>query len=497
MTLPVYLVVTFGFAAGGWLTRGRGGRGTTIGIVGLFAASIAAIAIRPDEILRIGEGGLATTAYLRLFLVVGSLVGLGLVIVDQAAGARRDLPTVTLATLGIASLTLSLTDPRAAVIAGTAAGMLGALLTIAPGGDRAGASVGIRDLRAVVIAGTMAVAATAWFARDLGQLDAPPVVFGLAYLAMALAVAIRFGAIPFHQWVARLTDAVPDAGLPIVTVLAAAPFAVVGLAWVDASIAPLLVDFGTERGLILAVAVASIVLASIAALVQDELEHVVGYSIVGDAGVAILALVALDPDAWAPARTWILVLVVARSAFAAWAGGLRVAFRTGRIVELRGWIVRSPLLAVALGLIVIASIGIPGMAAFEARISLVDLAVDGPLVALVVLGTLAPLSYYGRLLSVGLGRPDGAIDRGAWRPQLRGVNLNAPGEWWRTTWDANRVFSSALVAMLLGLLAASTAAGAFGGIEAAAGAAADRTVPAVSLVLQGSVEPSLAPIPVE
>jgi len=495
MSLTVYLVVTLGFAAAGWLTRGRSAIGTAVGIGGLIAASIAAIAMHPDEILRIGEGGLASTAYLRLFLVSGSLVGLGLAIADHAAGARRDLPIVTLATLGIASLTLSLTDPRAAVIAGTAGGLCGALLTIAPGGDRAGAGVGIRDLRAVVIAGTLAFVATAWLGRDLGQLDAPPVVFGLAYLAVALAVAIRFGAIPFHLWVARLTDAVPDAGLPIVTVLAAAPFAVVGLAWVDASIAPLLVDLGTERGVVLAIAVASIILAAIAALVQDDLEHVVGYSIVGDAGVALLALVALDPAAWGAARTWILTLVVTRSAFAAWAAGLRLGFGTGRIVELRGWMAGSPVLAVAFGLIVVASLGLPGMAAFEARSTLVNAAVEGPFAAIVLLGSLAPIAYYGRLLSVGLSRPDGALDRSAWRPRLAPVDLTAPGEWGRRTWEANRVFSSALVAALLGLLALSTASGAFGGTEAAAGAAAGGRTPGASQA--PSEEPSFAPIPTE
>src|SRR6185503_2515968 len=189
-----------------------------------------------------------------------------------------------------------------------------------------------------------------------------------------------------------------------------------------------------------------------------------GYSIVGDAGVALLAFVALDPEAWAPARTWILALVVARSAFAAWAGGLRVLFRSGRIVELRGWMVRSPILAVAFGLIVIASIGVPGMAAFDARSSLVALAVDGPLAMLIVLGTLTPLAYYGRLLSIGLGRPDGPPDpEVGWRPRAARIDLTQLGSWWRGTWEANRGFTSALVAVLLGLAALATSGGAFGG----------------------------------
>jgi NADH:ubiquinone oxidoreductase subunit 2 (subunit N) len=332
------------------------------------------------------------------------------------------------------------------------------------------------------VAGTLAIAATAWIGRDLSLLDAPPVVFGLAYLAMAVAVAIRFGAIPFHLWAAWLTDVVPDTALPVVTVLAAAPFAIVGLGWADTSIAPLLVDLGAERGVVLAVAVASIVLAALAALVQDDIEHVVGYSIVGDVGVVLLAIVALDAAAWGPARTWVLALVVTRSAFAAWAGGLRVLFGTGRIVELRGWVVRSPLLGLAFGLIVIAGLGFPGLAAFEARITLVDLAVDGPLAVLVLLGTLAPLAYYGRLLSIGFGRPDGPPDPEVdWRPRVAKLDLTAIGSWWRTSWSANRAFSSSLVALLLAMLAVATSAGAFGIPEAAAAVSPDAPLPGSSV----------------
>ncbi len=483
MTLTIYLVVTFGFAAGALATRKGGPTSTAIGVAGLLAATIAAIGVDPAEVLVMGASGIATSAYLRLFLILGSMVGLGLAIAGLAGETRRDVPMVTLATLGSAALTLGLTDPRAAFVAGTIGGLLGVVLTLRPAGDRAGATVGVHELRAVVIAATMAIAATAWLGRDLGQLDAQSVVFGLAYLAVALAVAVRFGAIPFHLWAARLTDAVPETGLPIITVLAAAPFAIVGLAWTDASVAPLLVDLGIERGVVLTVAVASIVLAALAALVQDDLEHVVGYSIVGDAGVALLALVALDPEAWGPARTWILALVVTRSAFAAWAGGIRVVFGRGRITELRGWVVRSPLLAVAFGLVVLAGIGVPGLAAFEARSSLVALALDGPLATVVLLATLAPLAYYGRLLAIGLARPKGSPDPTAgWRPRAERIDLTAPGRWWTTTWEVNRAFSGTLIAALLGLLAVATSAGAFGVAQAAAG-------PPPAALLTAPVEP--------
>ncbi|HEU5321355.1 MAG TPA: hypothetical protein VFX28_11155, partial [Methylomirabilota bacterium] len=190
MSLAVYLVVTFGFAAAAVLTRDRAPWSVIAGIGGLLAATIAAIAIDPGEAVAMGGGELATTAYLRLFLILGSAVGIGLAVTGLAGRTHRALPAVTLVTLGFAALTLGLADQRAAVLAGTAGGVCGAVLAVRPGGDRAGATVAICDLRAVVVAGALALAATAWMGRDLQRLDASPVVFGLAYLAVALAVAI-------------------------------------------------------------------------------------------------------------------------------------------------------------------------------------------------------------------------------------------------------------------------------------------------------------------
>ena len=379
MSLLVFVVVAFAFAGLAAVTREDVRARTALGLVGLTVALGAAIVMDPDQVLAIGGGGIATTAYLRLFLVLGSLVGLGLAVSGLAGGSRRDAPAVTLAILAACGLTLGLVDPRAAVLAATAGGLFGVLVTLIPGNPRAGATVGIRETRAVVVAGALAIAATAWFGRDLSQLAAQPVVFGLAYLAFAVAVAMRFGAIPFHLWAARLTDVVPETALPILTAMAPASLAIVALAWTDASVTPLLVDVSEARLFVLGIAIASIVLAAIAAFVQDDLEHVLGYSIVGDAGVVMLALATLDPEAWAPARTWILVFVVARSAFAAWVAGIRAGFWTGRIADLRGWVWRSPLLTVAFALVVIASVGFPGLVAFDARRSIVDLALDAPL----------------------------------------------------------------------------------------------------------------------
>ena len=467
--LPFVLVTTVG-AVLALLLRSNERVATGIAVGGLVGAAVTALAISPGQSVVIGEAGIATTEYLRLFLVLGATVGLLLVVVGQAVGSPRDAGAVTLGVLATSALALSLPDARIAVLAATAGGGFGALVTLVPTGGRVGATVGTRVLRATVVAGTMAVAATAWIGRDLTDLAAQPVVFGLAYLAFALAVAIRFGAIPLHSWAARLTDTVPESTLPLVTAWAPAAFAIVALAWADASIAPLLVDLDAVRFVVLAIAITSIVLASVAALIQDDIEHVVGYAIIGDAGVILLAIAALDPAAWAPARTWILAFVVARSAFAAWAAATRLVFSTGRVTDLRGWAIRSPALGVILVMVVVASVGVPGLAAFDARAAIVGLAIDGPLGALVLLGALTPLLYYGRLLLVGVGRPEGVAAGGrSLRPVVSPVDVTNLQSWLSRTWSDNVAVTATGGAALLAILALAVSFGAFGASSAAAG----------------------------
>ena len=121
--------------------------------------------------------------------------------------------------------------------------------------------------------------------------------------------------------------------------------------------------------------------------------------------------------------------------------------------------------------VVLASIGLPGLAAFDARAAIVGLAVDGPFGAILLLGTFSPLVYYGRLAVVGLARPasgrEGIV--AGTRFSLTPLDLTAAREWLTTTWAANRAFSATVGALVLALVAVGTAIGGFGGPAAAAG----------------------------
>ena len=88
---------------------------------------------------------------------------------------------------GARSSRSALSDPGVAVVAATAGGLAGVLVAAPIGAAARAAFVGTRELRALAIAGALAILATAWLARPLGDLVAVPAVFGLAYLAFAAA----------------------------------------------------------------------------------------------------------------------------------------------------------------------------------------------------------------------------------------------------------------------------------------------------------------------
>ena len=80
MSLVLFVVVTIAFTGLALGLRAQRRLSTMTGLIGLSVAIVAAVAIVPDQIAVIGGGALVTTAYLRLFLVLGSVVGLALAI---------------------------------------------------------------------------------------------------------------------------------------------------------------------------------------------------------------------------------------------------------------------------------------------------------------------------------------------------------------------------------------------------------------------------------
>jgi NADH:ubiquinone oxidoreductase subunit 5 (subunit L)/multisubunit Na+/H+ antiporter MnhA subunit len=153
--------------------------------------------------------------------------------------------------------------------------------------------------------------------------------------------------------------------------------------------------------------------AALAAFLQEDLRHAVGYLVIADGGLVLLGFAALDPAAWGPARTWLVVLAASKTALAAWAAVAEARFETRSLPDLRGWVRRSPILAAALALTAVATFGLPGWIVFEARGDLARLAAGAPWDALLILAGFLTLPAYLRLLALGVGPPSSRVARAA------------------------------------------------------------------------------------
>jgi NADH:ubiquinone oxidoreductase subunit 2 (subunit N) len=402
MSLVPFLIVCAVGAVLGLLTLPFPRLARLVGVVALAGAFVAALAIKPVDELTIGQVQLATSWYSGLFLSAATASCLIVCLLGLAVGWPERLAPAALATFGGLAVAFTATDPGVVFAAVAAAAVPAALVAIGPAAEAHSLDVSLAELRTLGVIATGALLASVLVLQPGWTTTDPTFVFALAYLALGAAIAVRFGAVPFHVPAARLSSGRAKLGVALPLVWIPSGLGIVALSWsttvfqmqsswLDAAIAGIQI-----------IAVATLVLGALGALLHNELEEIAIYSIVQDAAFVLLALAARDAAAAEPTRLWLLTFIVAKSALIAWVSTLSSSFGSSRLQDLRGWVRKSPILGLALIAIAIATVGWPGSAVFEARATLVRLALPGQLQFLGLVGAVAAIAYYGRLIAVGL-----------------------------------------------------------------------------------------------
>jgi formate hydrogenlyase subunit 3/multisubunit Na+/H+ antiporter MnhD subunit len=266
-------------------------------------------------------------------------------------------------------------------------------------------------------------------------------------------------------------EGVSPLAVPAAFAWGGAAFILIAIDWSQVALGPTAVG-DVEQLLIIGLSVVSLVLGGLAAMVHDDIEHVLGYSILQDAGIAVLAFASLSPDAAAAARDWLVASATVKTAFAAWAAVVRATYGGHRLADLSGWARHSPALGIAFVGMLAAAVGLPGFALWDARSSLISGSMPGfgPIVAVLV--ALMPLVYLGRIALAGIAPVSPAIAAGpsGW---LRLSAGRADG-WSAGSWlqgvrllpavvRANRAPLMALGVVALAAMALATSIGGAGG----------------------------------
>ena len=95
MSLLPFLLLTGLGAIAVVALRARPRIATPVGVAALFLAVVAAALIRPSQSIVIGGSGIATTEYLRIFLLLAATATLVIAIVAEATEDRGDAPATS------------------------------------------------------------------------------------------------------------------------------------------------------------------------------------------------------------------------------------------------------------------------------------------------------------------------------------------------------------------------------------------------------------------
>ncbi|RNF85202.1 NADH-quinone oxidoreductase subunit NuoN [Montanilutibacter psychrotolerans] len=224
-------------------------------------------------------------------------------------------------------------------------------------------------------------------------------------------IAFKFGAAPFHMW---LPDVYHGAPTPITLFIGAAPkLAAFGMTYrlLEVGAGPLEDHW---RILLAGLAVLSLAIGNLTALVQTNLKRLLAYSTVSHVGFLFLGFAGGGAQGFSAAMFYaISYSLMSAAAFGAIIVMSSRGFEADRIDDYKGLNARSPWLA-ALVLCVMASLaGLPPFLGFWAKLAVLRAALQGDMLWLALVGVVFAVVgsfYYLRVIkAMYFDQPDGEI----------------------------------------------------------------------------------------
>jgi NADH-quinone oxidoreductase subunit N len=254
----------------------------------------------------------------------------------------------------------------------------------------------------------------------------PGVVMGLTFIVVA--VAFKLGAVPFHMWLPDVYEGAPTSvTLFIATVPKIAYFALTlrllayGLAGMEAQWSQMLA----------ALAVLTLVVGNVVAIVQTNLKRMLAYSTIANVGFIVLGFVAGTPDGYAAALYYTLIYVlVALGSFGVILLAGAKGFEADRLDDYRGLYRRDPLLALVMMALMFSTAGVPPFVGFWAKLRIFQALWESNHLWLVIIAaamSVVGAFYYLRVIKLMyFDDPQGSLPASSAAPGVRWVlGLNA------------------------------------------------------------------------
>ncbi len=284
-------------------------------------------------------------------------------------------------------------------------------------------------------------------------------MFGLiiALLFMLVGFGFKISAVPFHFWTPDVYEGAPTSVTAFVsTASKAASFAllvrVFAIVW-PAEAAPY------WTGLLAAIAVLTMSLGNLLALVQTNIKRLLAYSSIAQAGYTLIGVVALTETELGLAAVAFYLLMYVLTNILAFTVIIAVSNTTGsdQIADFAGLSRRKPYLALAMVLALLSLGGVPPLAGFFGKFFLFAAAVRAGYVWLAIVGVLnSILALYYYLTVIKVMYVDPQVDDApvflrpassavVWITAIGVLVMGTiAGPWWNWALDAATTFAAVL-----------------------------------------------------
>ena len=224
-------------------------------------------------------------------------------------------------------------------------------------------------------------------------------VFGLVFVV--IGIGFKFGAVPFHMWV---PDVYQGASMVVALFIGSAPkIAAFGLSMrllVD-GLSNLQADW---QGMLVILAVLSLVLGNLVAIAQRNIKRMLAYSTIAHVGFIFLGLLAGNEKGFTAAMFYAIVYAfMAAGAFGILSMLAREGFEADNLDDLKGLNDRSPWLAGMMLLIMFSMAGVPPTVGFFAKLFVLDAVISIDMLWLAVVGVIFSIIgafYYLRVIKM-------------------------------------------------------------------------------------------------
>lgn len=224
-------------------------------------------------------------------------------------------------------------------------------------------------------------------------------ILGLVFVVVG--IAFKLGAVPFHMWVPDVYEGAPSA----VTLFLASASKVAGLGMAIRllvnSMPSLLIEWQQQFILI---AVLSISIGNIIAIVQTNLKRMLAYSSIAHIGYMSLGLIAGTPQGYAAATFYMIsYAIMTLGAFGLIVILSRSGFEMENIDDFKGLNAKNPWLAFMMMIIMFSLAGIPPIVGFMAKVGVLEALIEVHMVwlaSIAIVFAIIGSYYYLRVVKV-------------------------------------------------------------------------------------------------